>query len=55
MMRKDLKLALEAALATGARTPLGAQAYQLYNLFASEATEGLDFSAIMTMISAKGH
>ncbi|MCS6879197.1 MAG: 3-hydroxyisobutyrate dehydrogenase [Geminicoccaceae bacterium] len=55
MMRKDLKLAVEAALATGARTPLGAQAYQLYNLFASEATEGLDFSAIMTMISGQSH
>jgi 3-hydroxyisobutyrate dehydrogenase len=53
MMRKDLKLAQEAAQAVGARTPLGAGAYQLYNLFASQATEGLDFSAIMTMIGAK--
>jgi 3-hydroxyisobutyrate dehydrogenase len=53
MMRKDLKLAQEAAQAVGARTPLGAEAYQLYNLFASEATRGLDFSAIMTMIGAK--
>jgi len=53
MMLKDLKLAQEAAQAVGARTPLGAGAYQLYNLFASEATRGLDFSAIMTMIGAK--
>ncbi len=53
MMRKDLKLAQEAAQAVGARTPLGAEAYQLYNLFASEATRGLDFSAIMTMIEGK--
>ncbi len=53
MMRKDLALAQEAAQAVGARTPLGAEAYQLYNLFASEATKGLDFSAIMTMIGAK--
>lgn len=53
MMRKDLKLAQEAAQAVGARTPLGAEAYQLYNLFASEATRGLDFSAIMTMIGGK--
>jgi 3-hydroxyisobutyrate dehydrogenase len=53
MMLKDLKLAQEAAQAVGARTPLGAEAYQLYNLFASEATRGLDFSAIMTMIGAK--
>lgn len=53
MMRKDLKLAQEAAQAVGARTPLGAEAYQLYNLFASTATEGLDFSAIMRMIAGK--
>ncbi len=53
MMRKDLKLAQEAAQAVGARTPLGAEAYQLYNLFASEETRGLDFSAIMTMIGGK--
>ncbi|MCS6780989.1 MAG: 3-hydroxyisobutyrate dehydrogenase [Geminicoccaceae bacterium] len=53
MMRKDLKLAQEAAQAVGARTPLAAEAYQLYNLFASKATEGLDFSAIMTMIAPK--
>lgn len=53
MMLKDLKLAQEAAQTVGARTPLGAEAYQLYNLFASEATRGLDFSAIMTMIGAK--
>ena len=53
MMLKDLKLAQEAAQAVGARTPLGAEAYQLYNLFASEATRGLDFSAIMTMIGSK--
>jgi 3-hydroxyisobutyrate dehydrogenase len=55
MMLKDLKLAQEAAQAVGARTPLGAEAYQLYNLFASEATRGLDFSAIMTMIGSKVH
>jgi 3-hydroxyisobutyrate dehydrogenase len=53
MMLKDLKLAQEAAQSVGARTPLGAEAYQLYNLFASEATRGLDFSAIVTMIGAK--
>jgi 3-hydroxyisobutyrate dehydrogenase len=53
MMRKDLKLAQEAAQAVGARTPLGAEAYQLYNLFASAATEGLDFSAIVRMIRGK--
>ena len=34
----------------GRRTPLGAEAYQLYNLFAADGNEGLDFSAIIKMI-----
>jgi 3-hydroxyisobutyrate dehydrogenase len=50
MMLKDLKLAQAAALAVGAATPLGAEAHQLYNLFAREANEGLDFSAIIKMM-----
>src|ERR687885_2213521 len=33
LMLKDLKLAQEAALATGAVTPLGAEAAQIYGLF----------------------
>ena len=50
MMRKDLKLAQAAAQSVGAATPLGAEAYQLYNLFTGGGNEGLDFSAIIKMI-----
>jgi 3-hydroxyisobutyrate dehydrogenase len=46
MMLKDLRLAQAAALASGARTPLGAEAAQLYALFAREEA-ALDFSAII--------
>ena len=51
MMLKDLRLAQAAAQATGAATPLGAEAHQLYNLFAADGNEGLDFSAIIKMIA----
>lgn len=50
MMLKDLRLAQAAAQTVGASTPLGAEAYQLYNLFAASGKEGLDFSAIIKMI-----
>jgi 3-hydroxyisobutyrate dehydrogenase len=50
MMLKDLKLAQGAAQSVGAATPLGAEACQLYTLFAREANEGLDFSAIIKMM-----
>jgi 3-hydroxyisobutyrate dehydrogenase len=50
MMLKDLRLAQGAAQNVAATTPLGAGAYQLYNLFASCGNEGLDFSAIIKMI-----
>ncbi|MFO1047437.1 MAG: 3-hydroxyisobutyrate dehydrogenase [Geminicoccaceae bacterium] len=50
MMLKDLRLAQAAAQSVGASTPLGAEAYQLYNLFAGGGNEGLDFSAIIKMI-----
>ena len=50
MMLKDLRLAQGAAQAVGAATPLGAGAAQLYALFAREANEGLDFSAIIKMM-----
>jgi len=53
MMLKDLRLAQAAAQAVGAATPLGAEAAQLYTLFASAANEGLDFSAIMKMIQGR--
>ena len=50
MMLKDLRLAQSAAQAVGAATPLGAEAAQLYALFASKENEGLDFSAIIKMM-----
>jgi 3-hydroxyisobutyrate dehydrogenase len=50
MMLKDLRLAQQAAQTAGIATPLGAEAYQLYALFAAQGKEGLDFSAIIKMI-----
>jgi 3-hydroxyisobutyrate dehydrogenase len=50
MMLKDLKLAQEAARASGANTPLGAEAAALYNLFASHGHEKRDFSAIIAFL-----
>ena len=46
LMLKDLKLAMEAAQASGASTPLGKHAQELYEAFA-EQNGGLDFSAII--------
>lgn len=54
MMRKDLKLAQTAAQSVSAVTPLGSQAYQLYNLFTYGGNEGLDFSAIIKMMDGDG-
>lgn len=53
MMRKDLKLAQAAAQSVSAVTPLGAEAYQLYNLFTAGGNEGLDFSAIIKMMDGE--
>ncbi|HMR31209.1 MAG TPA: 3-hydroxyisobutyrate dehydrogenase [Geminicoccaceae bacterium] len=50
MMLKDLRLAQQAAQAAGVATPLGAEAYQLYALFAAQGKDTLDFSAIIKMI-----
>jgi 3-hydroxyisobutyrate dehydrogenase len=53
MMLKDLKLAQDAALMTGANTPLGAEAAALYGLFASQGAGALDFSAIIRFLRGK--
>jgi 3-hydroxyisobutyrate dehydrogenase len=50
LMLKDLKLAQEAALGSGAATPLGAQATQLYGLFDKLGQSGSDFSTIITLL-----
>jgi 3-hydroxyisobutyrate dehydrogenase len=50
LMLKDLKLAQEAALASGAATPLGAEAAQLYGLFNAAGHAETDFSGIVTFL-----
>ena len=50
LMLKDLKLAQEAAASAGAVTPLGAQAAQLYALFAAAGHSGEDFSGIINFL-----
>ncbi|SMC99770.1 3-hydroxyisobutyrate dehydrogenase [Rhizobium sp. RU36D] len=54
LMLKDLRLAQEAALASGATTPLGAQAAQLYGLFEKLGHGGEDFSAIVKFFREQG-
>jgi 3-hydroxyisobutyrate dehydrogenase len=53
MMLKDLKLSQEVASLTGANTPLGAQATELYDAYAAAGHEGLDFSAIIRHITGR--
>jgi 3-hydroxyisobutyrate dehydrogenase len=50
LMLKDLKLAQEASLSVGASTPIGAQAAQLYALFAASGHAGDDFSGIVNFL-----
>jgi 3-hydroxyisobutyrate dehydrogenase len=54
LMLKDLRLAQEAALASGANTPLGAEAAHLYGIFAGLGHGGEDFSAIIKMVQGGG-
>jgi 3-hydroxyisobutyrate dehydrogenase len=46
-MLKDLKLAQQAAAASGAATPLGAEAAQIYALFNNAGGSGDDFSGVI--------
>jgi 3-hydroxyisobutyrate dehydrogenase len=50
LMLKDLRLAQEAALATGAATPLGAEAAQIYALFNGAGHADDDFSGIINFV-----
>jgi 3-hydroxyisobutyrate dehydrogenase len=50
LMLKDLKLAQEAALSSGAATPLGAEAAQIYGLFEQLGHGGEDFSGIIRLL-----
>jgi 3-hydroxyisobutyrate dehydrogenase len=53
MMLKDLKLAQEAANASGAATPLGAEAAQIYGLYAGSGEADSDFSGIIRFLRGK--
>jgi 3-hydroxyisobutyrate dehydrogenase len=50
LMLKDLKLAMEAAQAAGAYTPMGAEAEELYQRFVDRGGGAKDFSALIKMI-----
>ena len=50
LMLKDLKLAMEAADAAGAYTPMGAEAEELYERFVNRGGGSKDFSALIKMI-----
>ena len=52
LMLKDLTLAMEAAKAAGAETPMGALAAKLYAAFNEAGGGAQDFSAIITMLAA---
>lgn len=47
LMLKDLRLAMDAARASGARVPLAEEAEELYSAFVSAGKGDLDFSAII--------
>ncbi|MEM7302989.1 MAG: 3-hydroxyisobutyrate dehydrogenase [Pseudomonadota bacterium] len=53
LMKKDLKLAQDAAQQAGAITPLGAQASQLYGLFSELGHGNTDFSGIINFLKGK--
>lgn len=50
MMLKDLKLSQDAAVSSGAKTPMGAAATKLYEMYADSGEAGRDFSGIIRFI-----
>jgi 3-hydroxyisobutyrate dehydrogenase len=52
LMLKDLRLAAEAAEATGAATPIGAKARETYESFIAAGQGGRDFSAVLPWLAA---
>src|SRR5436305_1193113 len=50
LMLKDLKLAMEAARQSGAYTPMGGEAEELYQRFVDRGGGSKDFSGIIKMI-----
>lgn len=53
MMLKDLRLAQDAAMKSGAATPLGAEAAQLYGLLCAQGEGASDFSSIIRFLEGK--
>ena len=54
LMLKDLRLSQQAARATGAETPMGAAATEIYEAFAEAEGQGhLDFSALLPRLAAR--
>jgi 3-hydroxyisobutyrate dehydrogenase len=53
MMLKDLKLAQNAAAASGAATPLGANASALYSMYDAAGHGDADFSGIIRMLRGR--
>jgi 3-hydroxyisobutyrate dehydrogenase len=53
MMLKDLKLAQQAAQASGAITPLGAEATTVYQLLSAAGGGAKDFSVVLPYLSGK--
>ncbi len=53
LMLKDLTLSQQAAAATGAMTPLGAKAAELYQLFNDLGNADKDFSGIINLLREK--
>jgi 3-hydroxyisobutyrate dehydrogenase len=54
LMLKDLRLAREAARSTGAQTPLGSHAAEIYEAFVAAGNGGKDFSAVILALEGKG-
>lgn len=54
LMLKDLRLAADAAKATGSRTPLGAAAAEIYDAFVAAGDGGTDFSGIVRHLRDDG-
>ena len=53
MMRKDLKLAAQAAQMTSSATPLGVEALSLYTLFCNHGGQFTDFSGILKFLQGR--
>jgi 3-hydroxyisobutyrate dehydrogenase len=50
LMLKDLRIAMEAAQAAGAHTPMGAQATQIYSLMDLAGQADRDFSGVIKLL-----